>query len=68
MESELIKINKKGIKMLLAELKKIQDNSYNVEIDSVVKNDVTITFESLSVVDTLPEYFYNNDSSASEFS
>jgi len=32
MESELVKTNKKSIKMSLAELKKIQDNSYNIEI------------------------------------
>jgi len=39
MESGLVTY-KISIKMLLADLKKIQDNSYNVEINSVVKNDV----------------------------
>lgn len=65
MKSEIIEITGKSIEISLAESKEIEDNSNNVKINSVMKYDVTIAIKSLSIVDTLPEYFSDNDSSAS---
>ncbi|XP_050062018.1 uncharacterized protein LOC114128803 [Aphis gossypii] len=66
MESEIVTTTKKGIEILLTESKKVENNSNNVEIDSVMKDDVAVAIESLSIVDTIPEYLYDNDSSSSD--
>lgn len=65
-ESEIVKTTKKGNGILLAESKEIEDNSNNVEIDSLMKDDVIVAIESLSIVDTLPENVYGNNSSTSD--